>query len=243
MYGDCFHHILVQMRPRSTGHRELPADFFQRVVGVHARLTKIHNLHIFSLRQNMQSFAASELQRNSAEIQKAALMGPVFLTYHDKPRYVMMSLDEFVRLQGKDIIGHPAIYPAPVTAGIRKLTKAGRRRDASAVDKLVLATVNAPYKRSIDTATLRDSLARLDLDQWLVHVVTFFTDVAPELVFKFAEQHGISRSMLARAYRAMKKKSGERNPDLETDLDAMASSARPSHRRPRSSSRKRKRGS
>ena len=51
----------------------------------------------------MRSFAASELQRNSAEIQKAALMGPVFLTYHDKPRYVMMSLDAFVRMQGKDI--------------------------------------------------------------------------------------------------------------------------------------------
>jgi hypothetical protein len=195
----------------------------------------------------MQSFPASDLQRNSAEIQKAALMGPVFLTYHDKPRYVMMSLDEFARIQGKDITDRLGIYPATVAARIRELTKTpaepDRGPEASAVDKLVLATVNAPYKRSIDAATLRNSLARLDLDPWLVHVVTFFTDVAPELVFKFAGQHGISRAKLAQAYRAVKKKTGEQNPDLETRLVAMASSARPNHRRPRSSSRKGKRDS
>lgn len=195
----------------------------------------------------MQSFAASELQRNSAEIQKAALMGPVFLTYHDKPRYVMMSLDEFVRIQSKEVTGHLATYPAPVAARIRELTKvpaaADRGPGALATDKLVLATVNAPYKRSIDAATLRNCLAKLDLDRWLVHVATFFTDVAPELVFKFADQHGISRSTLAKAYLAMKKKTGERNPDLETDLAAMASSPRSNPRRPRSSSRKGKRDS
>jgi hypothetical protein len=195
----------------------------------------------------MQSFAASELQRNCAEIQKAALMGPVFLTYHDKPRYVMMSLDEFVRIQGKQIRGRLATYPATVVGRIRELTKvqAGPELgpDASAVDKLVLATINAPYKRSIDAATLRNCLAKLDLDQWLVHVATFFTDVAPELVFKFADQHGISRSTLTKAYLAMKKKTGERNPDLETDLVPMALSPRSNRRRPRSSPRKRKRGS
>jgi hypothetical protein len=191
----------------------------------------------------MQSFAASELQRNSAEIQKAALMGPIFLTYHDKPRYVMMSLDEFVRLQGKDITGLPASNPAPVAGSIRKLTKAERRLDAAAIDKLVLATVNAPYKRSIGAATLRNCLAMPNLDQWPVHVATFFTDVAPELVFEFADQHGISRSTLAKAYRAMKKRTGERNPALEADLVAMASAPRPNHRRSRLSSRKRKSGS
>jgi hypothetical protein len=194
----------------------------------------------------MPSFAASELQRNPAEIQKAALMGPVFLTYHDKPRYVMMSLDEFVRIQGKDITGHLAAYPAAVAAHIRALTKAPVGPDCGpntlAVDKLVLATVNAPYKRSIDAATLQNCLARIDLDPWLVHIATFFTDVAPELVFKFADRHGIPRSTLAKAYLAMKKRTGERNPVLETDLVAVAHSSRSNHRRPRSSSRKRKRG-
>ena len=197
----------------------------------------------------MHSFPASELQRNSAEIQKAALMGPVFLTYHDKPRYVMMSLDEFVRLQGKEATARLAAYPPAVAARVREMAKApGRTRpgltpDTSAVDKLVLATVNAPYKRSIDAAALRDGLAMRKLDPWLVHVATFFTDVTPGLVFEFADRHGISRSRLAEAYLAMKRKTGERNPELEADLVPMAPSSRSNRRRPRASSRKRKRGS
>lgn len=195
----------------------------------------------------MRSFPASELQRNSAEIQKAALIGPVFLTYHDKPRYVMMSLDEFVRIQGTDVAGRLAAYPATVAARIRELTLVDAEPDvgphAPAVDKLVLATVNAPYKRSIDAATLQDGLAKLDLDRWLVHIATFFTDVAPELVFEFADQHGISRSTLTKAYLAMKKKTGERNPDLEIGLGSMALSPRSNRRRPRALGRKRKRDS
>ena len=172
----------------------------------------------------MHSFAASELQRNPAEIQKAALMGPVFLTYHDKPRYVMMSLDEFVRIQGKDVTAHLAAYPQAVAAYVRELAKesaggeSGLEPDASAVDKLVLGTVNAPY---------RACLTKRDLDPWLVHVATFFTDVAPELVFKFADQHGIARSRLAKAYLAMKRKTGEQNPDLEASLVPVAPSSRP----------------
>jgi hypothetical protein len=199
------------------------------------------------MRKQAPSFAASDLQRNPAEIQKAALMGPVFLTYHDKPRYVMMSLDEFVRLQGKDVTGRLAAAPNAVAMRAREIAKAPVRGDtaplepnAIAVDKLVLATVNAPYKRAIDATTLQASLAKLDLDRWLVHIATFFTDVAPELVFKFADQHGISRSKLAEAYLAVKRRTGERNPNLEADLVPMAPPARPHDRRPRSSSAKRK---
>jgi hypothetical protein len=192
----------------------------------------------------MHSFPASELQRNSAEIQKAALMGPVFLTYHDKPRYVMMSLDEFVRIQGQEAKAHLATYPQAVADRIRELTEtsisaaSGFEPDTLAVDKLVLATVNAPYKRNIDAATLQACLARLNLDRWLVHIATFFTDVAPELVLKFADQHGISRSKLAKAYLAMKKRTGEQNPDLEADLVPVAPSSRPNDRRPGSASKK-----
>jgi len=193
----------------------------------------------------MRSFAASELQRNPAEIQKAALMGPVFLTYHDKPRYVMMSLDEFVRMQGAEVLEQIKAYPPEVAVRARELTMAtpgaGHEREAVVVDKLVLATVNAPYKRSIDAPTLRDCLAKADLDAWLVHIATFFTDVAPELVFEFADRHGISRSALAKAYRAMKRKTGELNPNLEAELVPMASSARSNDRRPRAPARKRKR--
>jgi hypothetical protein len=186
----------------------------------------------------MHSFAASELQRNSAEVQKAALMGPVFLTYHDKPRYVMMSLDEFIRIQGNKVTADLATYPRAVAVRVHELMKTPADVDASAVDKLVLATINAPYKRSIDVATLRTRLAKLDLDQWLVHIATFFTDVAPDLVFKFADQHGITRSKLAKAYLAIKERTGEQNPGLEAELVPMASSSRPNYRRPRSSSKK-----
>lgn len=170
-------------------------------------------------------------------------MGLVFLTYHDKPRYVMMSLDEFIRMQGKEIATHPAAYPPAVAARVRELAKAspGPGRGPLAVDELVLATVNAPYKRSIDAATLRNCLARRDLERWPVHVATFFTDVAPELVFEFADRHGISRATLAKAYRAMQRKTGERNPGLEGKLATMASSARSNDRRPRAPARKRKR--
>jgi hypothetical protein len=69
----------------------------------------------------MRVFASSDLQRNPAEIQKAALMGPVFLSYHDKPRYVMMSLEEYVRLKGATIVATPESFPESVLARIREI--------------------------------------------------------------------------------------------------------------------------
>lgn len=72
----------------------------------------------------MRTFAAADLQRNPAEIQKAALIEPVFLTYHDKPRYVMMSLEEFVRIQGKRIVASPEAFPDSVAARIREIADA-----------------------------------------------------------------------------------------------------------------------
>jgi hypothetical protein len=62
----------------------------------------------------MKVFASSELQRNPAEIQKAALMEPVFLSDHDKPRYVMMSLEEYVRLKGASVVATPESFPESV---------------------------------------------------------------------------------------------------------------------------------
>jgi hypothetical protein len=98
--------------------------------------------------------------------------------------------------------------------------------EAWQVDKLVLATVNAPYKRSISAAALQQCIVEVELDDWQVHVATFFTDVSAHLVFGFADAHGISKSKLADAYLAMKAKTGERNPALESDLVPLASSAR-----------------
>jgi hypothetical protein len=93
---------------------------------------------------------------------------------------------------------------------------------ASAVDRLVLSAVNAPYKRNISAAVLQRCIARTELDEWAVHVASFFTDLPPDLVFGFASSHGISKSKLAETYRAMKLKTGERNPDLEAKLVALA---------------------
>ena len=59
----------------------------------------------------MLVFPAADLQRKPSDIQKAALRGPVFLTYHDKPRYVMMSLEDFVKMRGVKIVAGPETVP------------------------------------------------------------------------------------------------------------------------------------
>jgi hypothetical protein len=69
----------------------------------------------------MRVFASSDLQRNPAEIQKAALTEPIFLSYHDKPRYVMMSLEEYVRLKGATIVATSESFPESVLARIREI--------------------------------------------------------------------------------------------------------------------------
>jgi hypothetical protein len=93
------------------------------------------------------------------------------------------------------------------------------------VDKLVLATVNAPYKRDITASTLTECLLKADAGDWLVHVATFFTDVSPALIFAFAASHGISKAKLAQAYLAMKSTTGELNLDFEAVLEPVATIA------------------
>ena len=104
----------------------------------------------------------------------------------------------------------------------RTLRAAGK---TSAVDKLVLATVNAPYKRDISAAALSECLVDAELGNWPVHVATFFTDVDADLVFRFAALHGISKSGLAKAYFAMRAETGEHNPDLEAELVPLGTAA------------------
>jgi hypothetical protein len=95
----------------------------------------------------------------------------------------------------------------------------------SAVDKLVLATVNAPYKREISVTILKKCLMKAEPGDWVVHLASFFTDVNPNLIFDFAALHGISKSALAQAYLAVKIKTGELNPDLEAELVQLATVA------------------
>jgi hypothetical protein len=98
--------------------------------------------------------------------------------------------------------------------------------DSSSVDMLILATVNAPYKRNIGSATLQACLAEAKIDEWQVHVATFFTDVSMNAMLGFADAHGISRHQLADAYRVMKATTGERNPRLEAELAELAPASR-----------------
>lgn len=85
-------------------------------------------------------------------------------------------------------------------------------------DRLVLSTVNAPYRRRIDAQTLAQCLQTGDLGKWTVHVATFFVDVRPELVVRFAERHAISLETIARTYRSLRDKTGESSPRLEAEL-------------------------
>jgi hypothetical protein len=98
--------------------------------------------------------------------------------------------------------------------------------DSSSADVLILATVNAPYKRNIGSATLQACLAEARIDEWQVHVATFFTDVSMNAMLGFADAHRISRHQLAEAYRAMRATTGERNPRLEAELAELAPASR-----------------
>ena len=98
-------------------------------------------------------------------------------------------------------------------------------RGLSAIDAIVLGTVNAPYKRAISAAELASVLTGAVADDWLVHVTTFFTDVRPALVIEFATAHGIQRLQLEAAYLSAKHASGEHNVELERALVALAQAA------------------
>jgi hypothetical protein len=98
--------------------------------------------------------------------------------------------------------------------------------DGASIDLLVLATVNAPYKRSISAAALAKSIAETSIDEWLVHISNFFLSLRPELIFEFAAKHDISDESIERTYAAISRASGMRNPELESTLASMAVPAR-----------------
>ncbi|QUS42038.1 hypothetical protein RPMA_26835 [Tardiphaga alba] len=48
----------------------------------------------------MRIFRSSDLQRNMADVQRAAMLEPVVLSYHEKPRFVLMTIEDYARLGG-----------------------------------------------------------------------------------------------------------------------------------------------
>jgi hypothetical protein len=111
------------------------------------------------------------------------------------------------------------------TATMRVPLKTGQAKSVREIDDLVLGTTNAPYRRSIRAKELVDALTSRESGTWTVHVATFFTDVRPELVLKFARLHGITAPKLTSAYDAVKQATGETNPALENLLEQLAPAA------------------
>lgn len=69
----------------------------------------------------MRTFPAAELQRNAAEVQRAAMMAPVALSYHDKPRFVMMTLEDYARLTGAKLRAYPEGLPDSVVERLQAI--------------------------------------------------------------------------------------------------------------------------
>lgn len=49
----------------------------------------------------MRTFKAQDMQRQAASLQEAAIVEPVVITYHDRPRLVLMSMEEYDRIRGR----------------------------------------------------------------------------------------------------------------------------------------------
>lgn len=69
----------------------------------------------------MRAFRAADLQRKPADVQKAALKAPVFLTYHDKPRFVMLTIEDYARLGGVTTVVSPEGLPDSVAERLQAL--------------------------------------------------------------------------------------------------------------------------
>jgi len=93
---------------------------------------------------------------------------------------------------------------------------------AAKVDRLVLGTVNASFKRSLDAETLAASVKSAEIDPWLPHIATFFIEVKPHLVLAFAEGHGITIAALGATYAKIKALTGEFNKVLDAELSGLA---------------------
>ncbi|EPY02957.1 hypothetical protein [Magnetospirillum fulvum] len=106
-------------------------------------------------------------------------------------------------------------------ASFRKLD--GSRMDVSPVDRLVLGTVNAPWKRSVEADALATAIIvgpDNGWDGWQIHVVTFFSEVRPHLIREFADQHEIAWATVRQRYQEIREETAEVNLELEAAFDA-----------------------
>jgi hypothetical protein len=79
---------------------------------------------------------------------------------------------------------------------------AAYRRRVRDIDALVLSTVNAPWRRSIDVDRLTSCLrGEGDVEEWNEHLRTFFEDVPLEAIFRFILAHRLPPKRLRDVYR------------------------------------------
>lgn len=94
------------------------------------------------------------------------------------------------------------------------------------VDLLVVNTVNAPWRRHIDAATLAACLTgAADASVWEEHVRTFFEDVPREAMYRFIHAHGLAPSRLRATYHSLFSSDERCHGDLDAWLDELAGAA------------------
>lgn len=72
----------------------------------------------------MRTFRAQDMQKQAAVLQEAAMLEPVIVTYHDRPRLVLMSMQEYDRLRGRRrIVGASLDLPDSVVSQIEALAE------------------------------------------------------------------------------------------------------------------------
>jgi PHD/YefM family antitoxin component YafN of YafNO toxin-antitoxin module len=59
----------------------------------------------------MRTFRAQDMLRQASVLQDAAMVEPVIITYHDRPRLVLMSMQEYDRLRGRGEGGETELPP------------------------------------------------------------------------------------------------------------------------------------
>ena len=69
----------------------------------------------------METFRSQDMQRRAAYLQETAMKEPVIITYHDRPRLVLMSIQEYDRLRGRRGDGALVELPDDVAGQIERL--------------------------------------------------------------------------------------------------------------------------
>lgn len=83
---------------------------------------------------SITTLSSREFQQNASQAQKAAQKGPVFITSRGKPMHVLLSIEEYRRITGKqakigDLLGMPGVED--IELEIPKLNELPRPADLS----------------------------------------------------------------------------------------------------------------